>query len=80
MALSIEEDLDAVKNFSKKVDMKYPTFVAEADLQEAYEVQYIPFVIFIDKTGQERYREVGYSEEGAVEFEKLIAKLLEEGG
>lgn len=77
-AMSIEGDLEVVQSFVKKVDMKYPTFVAEDDLIEAYEVQYIPFHIFIDKEGKERYREVGFSEEGYKEFEERVKKLLKE--
>lgn len=78
IAMSIEGDPKLVQSFVKKLDMKYPTFVAEDDLLAAYEVQYIPFHIFIDKQGSEKYREAGFSEEGAQEFEDRVKELLKE--
>ena len=78
IAMSIGEDFELVQSFVKKVDMKYPTFVAEDDLLVAYEVQYVPFHVFIDKQGDEKYREAGFSEEGAQEFEDRVKELLKD--
>ncbi len=78
IGLSTEGEIESVRAFSKKVEIKYPIYVAETDLLDEYAIQYIPYKVFIDKKGVKRYEEVGFSEASKVAFEERIKTLLKE--
>lgn len=78
IGLSIDEDVEAVRSFLKKVEIKYPVVVADLDISEEYGIQFVPHHVFIDRQGKKRAEETGFSEEGKVEFETKVRELLKE--
>jgi peroxiredoxin len=84
LGLSVDEDADAVAAFAKQVEIKYPIFFVDPEsspnLLEEYGVQYIPHRVYIDKKGEKRHEDTGFSEEKKAEFETKIKELLKEGG
>lgn len=76
ISLSVTADPDDIKTFRDEYGMKYPAFLASDDLMEAYGLEYIPFMIILDRKGEEQYRKVGHSEETEKEVEELVNKLL----
>lgn len=80
IGLSIDRKLEDARGFVVAAGTKYPTFMADDSVIEAYGLRFVPYHVFIDKKGVVREKEVGFHEDKKGEIEKRIVELLEEGG
>ncbi len=80
VGLSIDRELELARGFVEAAGTKYPTFLADDSVIEAYELKYVPYHVYIDRKGQVVEREVGFHEDKKAEIEERIVKLLKEGG
>ena len=72
------EDKQTLDNFRNSYKITYPILLGNKELSQAYDVQYIPTTIFIDKNGKIRKKQVGFAPEIAVVFDAFIDSLLNE--
>lgn len=72
------EDKSVLEAFRDAVGVPYPILIDNKDISKQYQVQAIPTIIIIDKTGKARKTQVGFAPELEAMFGALIDSLLNE--
>jgi peroxiredoxin len=67
-----------IENARKDLKITYPLLIGNIEVAKAYNVQYIPTVVIIDKKGKIRKRQVGFAPELEAVFESLVDSLINE--
>ena len=75
IGVSREMSSNDVSEFARS-QMSYITVLNGAEAFQAYGVTSIPCTYYIDKTGEVRYREVGFPADGEVEMEQRVSGLI----
>lgn len=78
IGLSVDRNPGDARAFVSAAGTKYPTFLADESVMDAYGLEYVPYHVFIDRTGEIRGKEIGFYENKKKEIEKKIVELLEE--
>lgn len=74
-----DEPASAVRNYVEKEKLPYTILLGGRSLlRDTYNGKSIPHNFVIDKKGRIAFDEVGFSESGMKEIEKLIQELIEE--
>ncbi len=72
------EDTVTLDNFKKENNITYPILLGNNEVFQKFGVRSIPHTIFIDKKGNVRKTQIGYSDDFLPEFESLIETLINE--
>lgn len=80
IGLSIDEDHDDARFLMTAAGTKYPTFMADDMVQDAYGLRFVPYYVYIDREGKVRGEDVGFYEDKKNEIENKIVELLKESG
>lgn len=79
IALGISFDNKATQEKARdELKITYPLLMGNKEVGKAYDVQYIPTIVIIDKKGKIIKRQVGFAPELEAVFEALIDSLLNE--
>jgi thiol-disulfide isomerase/thioredoxin len=78
LGISLDNDEQALRDYSKQMKIPYPVLVGNKEIAKAYQVSGIPKTIFLDKKGNVRKTQVGFAPELEVQFDQLVNSLLEE--
>ena len=78
LGISLDNDEQALQDYSKQMKIPYPVLVGNKEIAKAYQVSGIPKTIFLDKKGNVRKTQVGFAPELEVQFDQLVNALLEE--
>jgi thiol-disulfide isomerase/thioredoxin len=76
--LSKDDEFARMNDFIKEENVTWPVVYGEKANFEAYGVQFIPYVVVLDKKGVVRTVHVGYDKEGFAKFRKEVEALLNE--
>lgn len=72
------DDKTILEKTRDELKITYPVLIGNKEVGKAYNVQYIPTIVIIDKKGKVRKRQVGFAPELEAGFEALIDSLLNE--
>ncbi len=72
------EEKQTLETFRKENNVTYPILLGNNEVFQKFGVRSIPHTIFIDKKGNIRKTQVGYSDDFLPEFESLIETLINE--
>ena len=72
------DDEQALRDFSKQMQIPYPILIGNNEIAKAYQVTGIPKTIFLDKEGKIRKSQTGFAPELEAQFDQFIRSLLEE--
>lgn len=72
------EDQQTLDTFRKENNVTYPILLGTNDVFKKFEVRSIPHTLFIDRKGNVRKTQIGYSDDFLPEFENLIETLINE--
>jgi peroxiredoxin len=78
LGVSLDTDEQALRNFSKEMNIPYPVLLGDKEIARAYQVSGIPKTIFLDKKGSIRKTQVGFAPELEAQFDVLVDSLLAE--
>lgn len=78
LGVSLDSDEQALRNFSKEMNIPYPVLLGNKEIARVYQVSGIPKTIFLDKKGSIRKTQVGFAPELEAQFDVLIDSLLAE--
>lgn len=79
IGLSVDRDIEDARSFLSWTGTKHPAYLADDGIMDAYRLEFVPYLVYIDRNGEARYREVGFHEDKKGEIEKKIVELLKEG-
>jgi thiol-disulfide isomerase/thioredoxin len=74
IGLSVDEDPGKVEEFVKKMEIRYPIYIAERDITGAYRVNSIPHNAFYSSKGQLMISEPGILDSATIKL--VVDKLL----
>jgi len=77
LGISIEEPTTLMK-YREKAQISYPILLGNNDVAKAYNVQYIPTMVIIDKKGRISKRQVGFAPELKSKLVSYVDSLLNE--
>ena len=80
IGLFANKDQEDARTFLSAAGTKYPTFVADDTIMEAYNLKRVPYYVYIDRNGEVRGRDVGFFEDQKGIIEGKVIELLEESG
>ncbi|MEO0155517.1 MAG: TlpA disulfide reductase family protein [candidate division WOR-3 bacterium] len=72
------EDRQTLDTFRKENNVTYPILLGNNEVFQKFGVRSIPHTLFIDKKGNVRKTQIGYSDDFLPEFETLIETLINE--
>ncbi|MCX7995162.1 MAG: TlpA family protein disulfide reductase [candidate division WOR-3 bacterium] len=72
------EDKQTLETFSRENNVNYPILLGNDEVFRKFGVRSIPHTLFIDKKGNVRKLQIGYSDELIPYFEALIDTLISE--
>ncbi len=72
------EDKSTLEDYRKEVGIPYPILTDNKGVSKRYQVQAIPTIMILDKTGKVRKTQVGFSPELEAGFDLLVDSLLSE--
>ena len=72
------DDEQALRDFSKQMQIPYPILIGNNEIAKAYNVTGIPKTIFLDKEGKIRKSQTGFAPELEAQFDELIQSMLME--
>ena len=72
------EDKSIQEKFRDKIGIPYPLLIDNKGISKKYQVQAIPRIMILDKTGKVRKTQVGFAPELEAAFDMLIDSLLNE--
>ena len=72
------DDEQALRDFSKQMNIPYPVLIGNNEIAKAYQVTGIPKTLFLDKKGNIRKSQTGFAPELETQFEELIQSMLRE--
>lgn len=76
IGVSLDQDINAIAGFAKKLNINYPVFHAGNDVTEAFNVRTIPHNVIYDTTGQMAANVTGLVTEA--DLKEFITILLEQ--
>ena len=78
LSITVDEQADLYKiaPFAKEYQIAYPVLL-DAGAKELYNVKSFPTTIFIDRAGQVRYRDTGFSTETPRMWDTLVEQILQ---
>lgn len=74
--LTVDEDLQAARDFMKKEGFSFPVYAPTGDLPKQFETQAIPVTFLIDADGKIVYRNEGMANYNSDEFVEQVMTLL----
>ncbi|MCP4363756.1 MAG: tetratricopeptide repeat protein [Planctomycetes bacterium] len=80
IGLFADKDQGDARTFLSAAGTKYPTFVADDTIMEAYSLKRVPYYVYIDRNGEVRGKDVGFFEDQRGIIEGKVIELLEESG
>ena len=78
IGLSVDEDYEDAWEFVLLTGIRYPTFMANKSILDAFGVKSVPYHVYIDRKGGIRGQDVGFYSDKKKEIEKRIIELLKE--
>jgi thiol-disulfide isomerase/thioredoxin len=78
LGIGLDNDDQALRDFSKQMNIPYPVLIGDNEIAKAYQVSGIPKTIFLDKKGSIRKTQVGFAPELEAQFDQLVDSLLNE--
>jgi thiol-disulfide isomerase/thioredoxin len=78
LGIGLDNDEQALRDFSKQMNIPYPVLIGDNEIAKAYQVSGIPKTIFLDKKGSIRKTQVGFAPELEAQFDQLVDSLLNE--
>ena len=78
LAISTDDQKSAVQPFIEKKGYTFPVLFADGEVQPAYQISGIPSVYLIDRAGEIRFHQVGYSPGSEKNLERQVEELLAE--
>ena len=72
------EDKSVLEKFRDEIGIPYPLLIDNKGVSKRYQVQAIPTIMILDKTGKVRKTQVGFAPELEAGFDLLIDSLLNE--
>lgn len=72
------EDKARLTAYREENNIPYPILIDNKNVTKTYQVEAIPTIIFIDKTGKPRKTQVGFAPELEAAFDAFIDSLLNE--
>lgn len=72
------EERQTLEAFRKENNVNYPILLGNNEVFQRFGVRSIPHTLFIDKKGNVRKTQIGYSDDFLPEFESLIETLINE--
>jgi tetratricopeptide (TPR) repeat protein len=80
IGLFADKDQGDARTFLSAAGTKYPTFVADDTIMEAYSLKRVPYYVYIDRNGEVRGKDVGFFEDQRGIIEGKVIELLGESG
>lgn len=72
------EDKSVLEKFRDEIGIPYPLLIDTKGISRKYQVQAIPTIMILDKTGKVRKTQIGFAPELEAGFDLLIDSLLSE--
>jgi len=80
LAINVDEDIFAAKDFLIKYPVDYPVvFDSSGDCPTKYDVKAMPSSYFVDQSGKVRVIHLGFRSADEDEIRTIVLKLLKEG-